>query len=237
MRLKSLFYIFFLMFIAQGNSQEFVLGVKGGINYNSIGQLFHLGADTGSGANVIPKESKNYDAEKEIGTQFGVFGSVKFSSFFVRTEINITKLKNNFPLAGKKSKYESSKIDIPILVAIEIKNPVSIYIGPVFNIISDTTLEGIQDPFLFEKKSISIATGVLINFRKFGIDIRYQYDVQKVAQQRLDFIRSVYGTNVAHLLEYNGSQILISAHINIININGSKKGRGGSGKNRWNSCF
>jgi hypothetical protein len=237
MKRKPVIIVFCLLFFTIISAQEYKFGIKGGLNYNNIGVLYHLGANTGSGSTVIPAESTNFKAEKELGIQFGAFATIKFKSFFVRPEFNITKLKNNYPLAKKTSYYESSRYDIPVLIGKEIFESTSLYIGPVFNLISEATLEGVEFPILFEEYSTSIAAGILFDFKRFGLDIRYQYDLKKVEQQRIDMVRAKYGTNVAHLLEYNGSQILISAHINLINIGGSDGRERGSRRNNWNSCF
>ena len=201
-------------------AQEYTLGVKGGINFNSIGELYHIGTANGGGIGVIPIEDTYYKADKNLGSQFGVFGMIAFKYFYIRPELNSTSLKNTYPLSQKKSEWTSSTVDIPILFGYKIYNPLSIYIGPVFSHIKDMKLEGVQSPIIYKTSAINLSTGILVNFRRFGLDFRYNYGLNKVQEQRVDIIRSIYGTNVAKLLQYNPSQIIISLHFNLINING-----------------
>ncbi|MDO9037179.1 MAG: hypothetical protein Q7U59_02400, partial [Lutibacter sp.] len=110
----------------------------------------------------------------------------------------------------------------------KIYDPVSLYLGPGFSSISDMKLDGVENdpnyPFAFKKSSTSINAGIMAEFGRFGIDLRYQYGITKVAEQRVNINRGIYGTNIADLLEYNPSQIQLSVHINILKFNAADKG-------------
>jgi hypothetical protein len=237
MKIKTNFTLFFLLFFSLVYSQEFKFGIKGGVNYNLIGTLFHNGEQNGGGANLTPPDDTNYAANKDMGYQAGFFINAKFDSFFLKSEINYTKLKNNYALAKETSYWESTRFDIPLLFGLNLSEPFSIYAGPVLNSISDTKLDGVETPFQFKKTATSISAGVLIDFRRFGIDIRYQYNISKTEEQRINIVRAKYGTNIAHMLEYNQSQILISAHINLITINANEKGHRIKSNWRGKPCF
>ena len=65
-----------------------------------------------------------------------------------------------------------------------------------------------------------------MEFDILGVDIRYQYTITKEKAQRIDMNRDSTGTNIADLLEYNPSQIMVSIHINILNLSNIKSKKG-----------
>jgi hypothetical protein len=237
MQIKPLFIVILLIYFSPVYAQEYTFGLKGGINFNNIGELYHYGNNSGLGINVTPNDDTVFSAEKEMGFQFGAFAMIAFDKFFIRPEVIYVSSKNNYPLAFETANWTSTKIDIPLLLGYKVYDPVSLYAGPSFSSISDMKLEGVEQgsnyPYVYKKSSTSINAGILAEFGRFGIDLRYQYGITKVEELRVDINRSIYGTNIADLLEYNPSQIQISVHINILRINGerrnSKKGgwRGG----------
>jgi hypothetical protein len=227
MRIKPLFIVILLTSFTIVHAQEYTFGVKGGINFNNIGELYHYGNASGLGINVTPDENTVFSAEKELGTQLGVFLMIGFDKFFIRPEVNYVSSKNNYPLAFKTANWTSTKIDVPLLFGYKIYKPVSLYVGPSFSSISEMKLEGNQEnlkPFTYKKSSTSINAGVLVEVGRFGLDLRYQYGITKVEELRVNINRGIYGTNIADLLEYNPSQIQLSIHFNIIKINGNDGG-------------
>ena len=234
MKIKPLFVVILLTSFSFVNAQEFTFGVKGGINYNNIGELYHYGNDSGLGINVTPNDDTVFSAEKEIGTQFGIFFMIGFNKFFIRPEVNYVSSKNNYPLAFETAKWTSTKIDVPVLFGYKIYGPVALYAGPSYSSISDMKLNAVEQdsnyPYAYKKSSTSINAGIMAEFGRFGIDLRYQYGITKVEELRVDIDRGIYGTNIADLLEYNPSQIQLSVHINILNINGERRN---SKKGAW----
>jgi len=222
MKIKPLFIIILLTSFSFMHAQEYTFGIKGGINFNSIGELYHYGSWAGN--NPTPIDDFYYTADKEMGTHFGAFGMIALDKFFIRPEINFMSLKNSYPLAKKISHWTSKKIDIPILLGYKIFEPVSIYAGPVFSTISSMELEGVEYPIVFKESALNLNAGILVDFRRFGIDLRYEYGLKPIEAQEVDIVRATYGTNRGRLLEYNPSQIIISVHINIIRINASDRG-------------
>ena len=228
MKVKPLFIVILLTSFTLVRAQEYTFGIKGGINYNNIGELYHYGNASGLGINVTPNDDTVFSAEKEMGIQFGAFAMVAFDKFFIRPEVIYVSSKNNYPLAFKTANWTSTKIDIPLLFGYNIIQPVSIYAGPSFSSISDMKLDAVEQgsnyPYVYNKSSTSINAGILVEYGRFGIDLRYQYGIKKVEELRVDINRGIYGTNIANLLEYNPSQIQLSVHINIIKINSDDRG-------------
>lgn len=225
--LKLVLLIFSFVPFTFLTAQEYFFGVKGGVNYNSIGDLYHYGEETGVGGNLTPDESTLFSAEKEMGSQFGAFAVIDFERFYIRPEINFISIKNKYPLALNTTEWTSSKVDIPILIGTRINDLFSIYGGPVYSSISDTKLEGLKQldgtdetPFEFDKSSVGISAGFMVEYGRFGLDFRYDYGLTSVKKQdRIKLIRATYGTFVADLNEYNASTISINLNIKLFGFN------------------
>ncbi|SNR33624.1 Outer membrane protein beta-barrel domain-containing protein [Lutibacter agarilyticus] len=227
MNIKAIFILIFFFYISLTNAQKIGVGLKGGINYNYIGDFYSIGGSIGPG--VL---DEYYSAENEISYQLGVFVDISFDNFFIRPEANYVSLKNSYKFPTKPAQWESQQIDIPILFGYKVYSPIAIYAGPVFSFISDRTLEGWQDtsyadPFVFNTSSAGISAGILIDFGRVGIDFRYQYGLTTVKEQRLDMIKTYdgYGVNLGDLLEYNPSQIMINIQIKLFSVYTDKQHR------------
>ena len=221
-----LFFLFFSFSFIQ--AQEYFVGLKGGVNYNTIGDLEHLGASGTSP--TIPTTNWTYTADKALGNHYGAYVTVDFGQFFIRPELIFSSMKNSYALSlGKKtSNWTANKMDIPILIGYNIYKPVSIYAGPVFSSISDMKMDGIevnQDPIDFDKNSSGIIAGVLIQYKRFGLDLRYEHSITPFKRDRIDMDRGVFGTNVAHLEEYNPSQLSVSLTVDLFHFSFDKTAR------------
>lgn len=216
--------ILFLSLFSINYAQEINVGLKGGVNFNSIGELYHIGTANGGGVGVIPAEDTYYTPEKEMGMHVGAFFKIDFGKLYFKPEVNYVSLKSSYPLSQKTANWKSTQIDVPLLLGLEVYNPISIYVGPVFSSISTMELEGVESPILFKKSAMNLHAGILVDFDRFGFDLRYEYGLKPIEEQRIDIVRAVYGTNVARLLEYNVSQIILSVHINIFKFNSGERG-------------
>jgi len=223
MRRPHLTLIIFLLIFSIVNAQEYSFGIKGGLNFNSIGELYHIGTANGGGVGVIPFEDTYYTTDKEEGNHYGAFVMIDFGKLFIRSEVNFVSLKNRYPLSKKESYWTTKRIDIPILFGVKVFTPISIYAGPVLSSISTMELEGVEFPVEFKKSAVNLSVGVLVDFDRFGFDVRYEHGIKTIESQRVDIVRATYGTNVAYLLEYYPSQIIVSLHINILKINGNER--------------
>ena len=234
MKVKPLFIVILLISFSFVNAQEYSFGLKGGINFNTIGELDHYGPLRGGGSQALPALDVIYEPNKEMGAHFGAFAMIAFDKFFIRPELSYASLKSSYTLLVTAN-WKLTKIDVPILLGYKIYDPVSLYAGPSFSSISNMELQYPEYPILFEKSAVNLNAGILADFGRFGFDLRYEYGLKPIKDQRVDFDGDIYGTNVAHLLEYNPSQIILSVHINIIKINSDDRGhriksnwRGGS---------
>ena len=210
------------------SSQELKIGLKGGINNYNIGELFHLGVGT-SGSNITPAEDTYFKANKGMNAQYGLFIMANFDKFFIRPEIMITSIENTYPLGLQDSKWTASKVDVPILFGYYIYYPIAIYAGPELSNLTDMELEGLQTnltPLIYNKTTLNMNIGVMVDFKNFGLDIRYARGISKFEEQRIDMDRGNYGTNIGYLQEYSPSQLSISLHVNLFDFSTFRKSRG-----------
>ncbi|MDP3353687.1 MAG: hypothetical protein Q8S44_08105, partial [Flavobacteriaceae bacterium] len=84
----------------------------------------------------------------------------------------------------------------------------------------------------FDKNATSVSAGFLIQYKRFGLDVRYDYGITAVKKQEIKLIRATYGTYVADLVEYNPSQLSISLTIDIFHFSFDKTQRT-SGRYDW----
>ncbi|WP_274475971.1 porin family protein [Mangrovimonas aestuarii] len=228
----------YFCFIPLSLAQDFSVGVRGGINQYSIGDINSRGGSFESGH---PDEV--FSPKKKIGYQFGAYVNIQFNKFFIRPEINYSKSKNSYDFPDKESYWKSSKIEIPVLFGYEIFKPVSIYAGPIFNFYGDTTLDGVQvtsysdgGPDL-DDTTMNLVFGVMAKYGRFGLDLRYEYGLKETEEELLDIIHSSYGVNLADLRSYRPGVLSLSLSIDIFRTNPDDIGGLFSGLFRSDHCY
>lgn len=226
-----LFIVLFLCLIANSNAQEISFGVNGGVNYNYIGDFYSIGGSIGTG---VPNEY--YPAEQELGYQIGGFVSIRHNYFFIRPEVSYVSLKNSYPFPTKPAAWEAQQVNVNLLFGYNIIGPASLFLGPTFSFISNMSLEGVQEgtpPFTYKDSGIYVTGGILFDFGRVGVGLRYLYGVSTIDEQRLDMVKTYngYGVNLGDLVEYNPSQLMINVQVNIFTLNGD--GRNKRSKSDW----
>ena len=232
MKNLHLSWLFLLLFCLNSYSQELTIGVKGGFNKNSIGDLNSIGASFQTGH---PDEI--FSPEDKFAAQYGVFIKIDFNRIFLKGELNFMTLKNDYNFPDRVSFWKSSTFEIPVLAGYNIYKPLNLYTGLVFSSVSDLTLDGVEfAPITYEKTAMYYSVGVLLDFGRFGFDLRYQKNLKTTPQQRVNIDYSDYGVNKADLYEYKQSQIILTAHINIFRTDKEKMSGFLSGLFKGNDC-
>ena len=223
--MKLVLLFFSLILYSYSYAQDYTIGVRGGLNYFSIGDINSRG-----GSIEIGKPDELFTPNKEMGTQFGVFFNVLFGKVYLQPELNYVSSKNNYSFPLKTSAWKTSKIDIPLLVGYKIVEPVSIYLGPSLNIYNETILDGVQvTPYSdggpdLEKTTFHINIGVMAKYGRFGLDLRYEIGLEETKEELLDIIKSDYGANLVDLRSYTPSILSLSLTIDIISTNSDNVG-------------
>lgn len=152
--------------IAYGQGSSF--GIKGGLNYGATGDLTTFSI-LGDG---------KIDSENKAGYHLGVFGKIEFAGIFLQPELLYTKLNSRFENNDLDARYDISKIDVPILLGVNIIGPLNIKAGPSLQYILDDEFEANSDSFDLEDPENSITVGyqlgVGLELGQLGIDLRYE---------------------------------------------------------------
>jgi hypothetical protein len=161
---KTFMYLFFIMatplFMQAQTAQGF--GIKAGINFNSNGNYFDAIED----AYIDPSSSS--------GFHFGLFGKIGNNIYF-RPELVYTSTKSDYD----NESFKMQKIDAPMLVGINIIGPLSVFGGPSFQYILDSEFSGISIKDIEKDFSVGLNFGIGVNFKKLGIDLRYERGLNK----------------------------------------------------------
>ena len=237
---KSLIFIICisLLSLLKVNSQDFTIGVRGGLNYYTIGDINSRG---GSLPNRPPDEL--FSPENELGTQFGAFLDVEFGKFLIRPEINFSSSKNRYDFPVKEAYWKTSRIDVPILVGYEIFDPITIYVGPGFNVFNDFELDGVQVTSFSDggpdhkKSALHFNFGIMVRSGRFGVDLRYEMNSKETEEELLDIVRSAYGVNLADLKPYKPNVISLSISIEIFRTNDEDVGGFFNNLFKNNKCY
>lgn len=170
--MKNAFVVFLLLSSSLIVAQAPGFGIKGGLNYGSVGDLeftSEFAQDT-------------FSKENKTGYHAGLFYKMELvAGIFIQPELLYTKLNteyiNNSPLVDADPlNYEFSKIDIPLLVGIDILGPLNVKAGPSFQYILDTGFEDIDIDFEDPEKSFTAGyqLGVGATLGQLGFDVRYE---------------------------------------------------------------
>ena len=230
-----------LLFLCSiGNTQEYAIGIKGGLNYYNIGDIVTVGSNGPQG----PVAGLIFEPVNDIGYQFGAFLDISFDKFYIRPEINFVTNKNTYDFPKQTSEWTASKIDVPILFGYKIYDPISIYIGPSFSFFDKMNLDGAnnqtdESSLNYEKTTTNLMLGVQVEFKRFGVDFRYELGLKETVEERQDIHNSAYGVNQADIYSYKPSQISLSLNIFLFRTNGDDIGGFFDGlfKSKYCNCY
>lgn len=151
----------FLLGILFSTNAQIDWGIKGGLNYNSNGNLIS------ESQNIVVNPDSN------VGYHFGVFLTTK-GKIFIRPELVFTHTKSIYEANNLKSNFKMDKIDAPILVGLKIIGPLNVFIGPSFQYIINTDLEDINLADVEKDITVGGIVGIGVTLGNLGIDLRYE---------------------------------------------------------------
>lgn len=191
--MKKLIVLALLLFGVQltSNAQLFDWGIKGGLNYNSNGDIVD---ETGD---IIA------DPEANAGFHFGFFAKTK-GRVYVRPELVYTQTKSKYSYEGASSKLTLKKIDVPVLLGLKIIGPLHAVIGPSFQYIIDTDLEDIKLDDVENNFTVGGTVGLTVQLAKLGIDARYE---RGFSSNEAEFL----GIDDSGRVDTRPSQLILSA--------------------------
>ena len=116
MSYKSIKTLTFLALLSTSLLQaQFEFGVKAGLNYDSLGDV-----------DYTDLAATDLSADSKTGYHIGAYGKIDLLLFYLRPEIQFTKINSGF---DNKS-IGLSKIEAPILLGYKILGPLSVFAFP-----------------------------------------------------------------------------------------------------------
>ena len=197
---------FLIAFMALASATAFAqkdsgFGIKGGFNYNQNGDLI---ASVGDAAADIIEGSKG-----KVGYHVGVFGKIEFAKLYIRPEAIYTRTTSTYDVDGTSTDFDIAKIDVPVLVGINLIGPLHVFAGPAFQYQVENDLEGFSINEAEKDFTIGLHAGLGINLGRLGLDVRYE---RGFSENEADFI----GTNVTNVdgrVDSRPSQVIFSASV------------------------
>lgn len=165
-------------------------GIRGGVNYNANGDYFQS------------IDANAQSPERNVGYHLGLFGKIG-NKIYLKPEVVYTTTKSDY----NNNTFELQKIDAPVLVGFKILGPLSVFAGPSFQYILDSEFEGIIIKDIKDDFSVGFNFGVGFNFKKVGVDLRYERGFSK---NEATFINSNIITTPASRLDTRPDQLILS---------------------------
>ncbi len=185
-------------------------GIKGGINYN-FDTFENVKNDILSGA------------KSKTGYHAGIWARFDLGSLSARTELVYTELKSEadvkipfaVPYASNnlmsKGHFTLKKLDVPILLEINLMKTLYAYAGPSFQYIigSDFDVnEFITDKKITNKFSAGLQTGLGVKFGHFGVDVRWE---RAFKDSEMEFFNKLSDKPLNITFDHRVHQIIVSA--------------------------
>ncbi|WP_046756048.1 outer membrane beta-barrel protein [Kordia jejudonensis] len=175
-------------------------GVKAGLNFNSNGEL-KLQDVINAGENIVEESG-----DAKIGYHFGAYYNVDLGKLYLRPEVVYTKTKSEY----QSNAYDMSKIDIPLLVGLDIVGPLSVFAGPAFQYTLDNDFENNTISDVQNDITVGFNFGAMVKIGNVGLDVRYERGFTENEATILDSNNIQIGT-----LDSRPSQIIFSLSLKL----------------------
>ena len=211
--MKKLFLILILIGGLNSVQAQFVnFGIKGGLNYNSNGDLRNLQGF---------EDDFKVSSDQQTGYHIGVFGEIKLPLWlYIRPELLYTHTKSNYDENDYNADLTLNKIDAPVLLGIRFLHFGRIFLGPVFTYVMSTDLEN-TNVFDNVKKissddfSMGGQIGAGVEFGKFGADFRWETGLSDTEAQFVGDLTNGYidsGQDAKIKIDTRPQQFIVSIY-------------------------
>ncbi len=162
--MKKLMIIAILLCGTAMTAQESNWGIKGGFNYGATGDLKWENATDDLGEILKGKEKSGY--------HLGVFTQFEIVGIFLQPELIYTRLNTEY----ENFDYKIDKIDVPVLLGVDVFGPLNVKAGPSFQYIIENELENTTLKIGDVEKDITVGyqIGAGVNLGRLGFDVRYE---------------------------------------------------------------
>lgn len=178
-------------------------GVKGGLSYNSNGELNETDQ-------VINNEGKG-----KSGYNVGIYGKVDLGPIYLKPELVYTKTTSEYTLnTGGTEDYKIARLDMPVLVGLKLIGPLSVFAGPAFQYTLTNDFKGIEYSSIENDFTVGFNFGAGVELGRLGLDVRYERGFN---ENEATFIEN---TTTSYRLDSRPEQIILSLSYR---LSGSKK--------------
>jgi len=180
-------------------------GVKGGLSYNSNGELNEIGQN-------IKNEGKG-----KSGYNVGIYGKVDLGPIYLRPELVYTKTTSEYTLNSEAVDYKIARLDMPVLVGMKLIGPLSVFAGPSFQYTLENDFNDIKYADIENDFTVGFNFGAGVELGRLGLDIRYERGFNK---NEATFIDNNISPNTSYRLDSRPEQIIFSLSYR---LSGNKK--------------
>lgn len=173
-------YLLFIMLITTSVAMaQSGLGVKGGLNYGDNGEISYTDV-TSAGEDIMK------GGDSKVGYHFGLFYRAELGGFFLKPELLYTRTKSSFDFNDNEADYEVSKLDLPILLGIDVLGPINVFAGPSLQYILENDFQGISLGEVENEFTVGAQFGVGVKLGSIGLDVRYERSLKENEATVLD---------------------------------------------------
>jgi hypothetical protein len=166
--MKKLMILVLLVSCVSAFGQSAKFGIKGGLNFGATGDITSI---------IDESPSQTFDGDSKVGYHVGAFAKFKFAGLFLQPEIVYTRLTTDYGKSvNADADYKFSKLDIPVLLGIDVVGPLSLKVGPAFQLVlnNDLDVDGLEADDPQNSFTIGYQVGAGVQLGRLGIDLRYE---------------------------------------------------------------
>ncbi|MGB7784540.1 MAG: porin family protein [Salinimicrobium sp.] len=159
--------IVFLMLFSAATYAQSGFGVTGGLNYADNGEIQYSDV-TSAGEDAIK------GGDSKAGYHAGLYYRAEMGGFFIKPELLYTTTKSSYEYNDSNADYKIQKLDLPLMVGIDIIGPVNVFAGPSLQYILENNFEGVSLGDVENEFTVGAQFGAGVQFGGFGVDVRYE---------------------------------------------------------------
>jgi len=202
--MKKVLILFFLIISSTAFAQN-GFGVKAGLNYGDNGKM-EFEDVTNAGEDILTEKG-----DSKMGYHFGVFYKAKLGPVFLKPELLYTQTKSTYEFRSQEADYTVSKIDLPILVGLDILGPLHIFAGPSLQYVLENDFEGVSLSDVENEFTVGAQFGAGVQFGGIGVDVRYERGLTENQAEALNLDNS----SGVQRVDNRPSQIIFSLSLNL----------------------
>ncbi|TPN85326.1 porin family protein [Aquimarina algicola] len=154
--------------------KKLALGVKAGLNYGDNGEI------------EIADVSR-ISADDRVGYHVGLFLRGKLTdNLYLKPELQYTVNNSTYEVNGQDLDYNVKKLDLPILLGVNLIGPVHVFGGPALQYIVENDLDDVRLRDVKNDFTVGLQFGAGLQLGRINADIRYERGLSKNRAESID---------------------------------------------------